>query len=70
MKGAIYRYHHQACGFAQDVYLEHEHRDYTQMQCYRCGATVTARRVRDKSVKIKEADGTVGVLKREQKANP
>lgn len=62
----IFRYKHDACGFEQDVYLEHETREYTQMPCYRCGGVVTARQVRDKSVKLKEADGTVGVLGREQ----
>lgn len=63
---AIYRYHHKECGFEQTLLLKNESREYVQMPCYRCGRTVTARQVRDKSVKIAEAQGTTGVLRREK----
>lgn len=65
----VYRYKHEWCGFDQDVLLEGEERENIVMPCYRCGRSVSARIVRDKSTKIGKAeDGTVGVLRNEPKA--
>lgn len=64
---AIYRYKHEWCGFDQDIFLENVEKSQIVVPCYRCGRNVTAHMVRDKSIKIAEADGQVGILRRENK---
>lgn len=63
----VYRYEHERCGFEQDIYLEGVEKTTTVVPCYRCGLNVVAHIVRDKSIKIGEADGQVGILRRENK---
>ena len=63
----VYYYNHEWCGMDQQVYLESESRNTVTMPCYRCGRNVVARQIRDKSVKIGSADGTVGILRRNEK---
>ena len=63
----LYSYKHNECGFDQRFYLD-ENVESKVVSCYRCGAGVTARQVRDPKLKIGEADGVKGVLERgEQK---
>lgn len=64
---AIYRYSHD-CGMEQTLYLANENASTKVVPCLRCGRTVTAHQVRDKSVKIGHADGTTGVLRRNDAA--
>lgn len=56
-----YRYTHD-CGMEQTIYLS-ENKETKIVTCYRCGRNVTARQVRDKSIKEGEADGTRGLLR-------
>lgn len=63
----VYRYHHEWCGFDQDIFLENVEKSTITGPCYRCGRDVVMRLVRDKSIKIGEADGQVGILRREKK---
>lgn len=62
---AVYRYKHEWCGFDQDVFLDGVEKETVVVPCYRCGRDVSARIVRDKSVRIGRAnDGTVGITRR------
>jgi len=63
----VYRYNHEWCGFDQDIFLEGVDKSHITGPCYRCGRDVVMRLVRDKSIKIGEADGQVGILRRERK---
>lgn len=63
----VYRYNHDWCGFDQDIFLEGIEKTTITGPCYRCGRDVVMRLVRDKSIKIGEADGQVGILRRERK---
>lgn len=57
-----YHYEHERCGMVQDLFLR-EDKETKQVNCYRCGLVVTARQVRDNSVKVAENDGTIGLIK-------
>lgn len=63
----VYRYEHEWCGFEQDIFLENETRNTLTVTCYRCGRNVSARLVRDKSIKLGSADGTTGILRKNEK---
>jgi len=63
---AVYYYKHEWCGMDQEIFLEGENRNTISMPCYRCGRNVVARQIRDKSIKLGSADGTVGILRREK----
>lgn len=65
---AIYRYEHAECGMEQTIFLPNVDANTKVVPCLRCGRSVTARQVRDKSVKLGEADGTTGVLRRNKAA--
>ena len=66
---AVYRYKHEWCGFDQDVFLDGVEKENVVVPCYRCGRSVSARIVRDKSATIGRApDGTVGITRRDQNA--
>lgn len=62
---AVFQYKHEWCGMDQQIFLEGETKDRIVVPCYRCGRAVEARQIRDKSIKIGEADGQVGILRRE-----
>lgn len=64
---AVYRYKHDWCGFNQDIFLESVEKSTIVVPCYRCGRDVVAHAVRDKSIKVGEADGQVGLLRKEKK---
>lgn len=64
---AVYRYKHD-CGMEQTIFLPNVDAHTKVVPCLRCGRNVTAHQVRDKSVKIGEADGTTGILRRNQAA--
>lgn len=64
---AVYRYKHDWCGFDQDILLQNVEKDQIVVPCYRCGRDVTAHKVHDKSIKVAEAYGQVGILRREIK---
>lgn len=65
----VYRYKHEWCGFDQEIFLEGTEKNTINMPCYRCGRSVTAHLVRDKSIKTGSADGTTGILRRNEKTN-
>lgn len=62
----VYKLQHD-CGFEQEFFL-HEDKETIIVPCQRCRRNVTARQVRDKSLKFGEADGVIGVLKKEKDA--
>lgn len=64
---AIYRYKHDWCGMEQEIFLEGENRNTIAMPCYRCGRNVVAQQVRDKSVQVGQAQGTTGILRKNEK---
>lgn len=66
---AVYRYKHEWCGMEQDIFLEGENRNTVAMPCYRCGRSVVAHQVRDKSVQINSAQGTTGILRKNETKN-
>ena len=61
----VYKYIHDWCGMDQKVFLKGVEQQTIVMPCYRCGRNVKATKIRDKSVKTGEADGTVGILRHE-----
>lgn len=61
----IYHYSHD-CGYEQKFFLK-ANKDTVIATCQRCFRSVTARQLRDKSLIEKEKDGTIGILRREQK---
>lgn len=63
----VFFYKHDWCGFDQQILLENVEKDRIIVPCYRCGRDVEARQIRDKSIKIREADGQVGILRQENK---
>lgn len=64
---AVFQYKHEWCGMDQQIFLDNIDKDRVIVPCYRCGRDVEARQIRDKSIKIGEADGQVGILRRENK---
>jgi predicted nucleic acid-binding Zn ribbon protein len=58
----VYRYKHD-CGRENDIFLKAD-KETLQVSCDRCLRVVTARQVRDKSIIVKEKDGTTGLLRR------
>ena len=65
----VYCYKHEWCGFDQDIFLENENRNNVNVTCYRCGRNVTAHLVRDKSIKTGTAEGTTGILRKNENTN-
>lgn len=63
----VYRYKHDWCGMEQEIFLKNEEKSSIGMPCYRCGRSITANLVRDKSIKTGSADGTTGILRRNAK---
>lgn len=61
----VYIYKHDWCGFEQQIFLKIDKENVT-IPCYRCGRAVTARQQRDKSIKVGEADGQVGILRHDK----
>lgn len=60
----IYRYTHN-CGIGTHEFFLEEKKESKIVPCYGCSRNVTARQVRDKTLKIgRDDDGNVGVLKR------
>jgi hypothetical protein len=61
----IYTYKHD-CGIGEQDFFLKENKDSIIISCYNCGRKVTARQIRDKSLKVGEADGVVGILQNEK----
>lgn len=60
---AVYRYEHD-CGYKHDQFLN-EDKDSIILKCERCGRDVSARQVRDKTVKTAENNEVTGILRHE-----
>lgn len=62
----IYRYKH-SCGYEHDQFLKAD-KDSVLLTCERCGGGVTARQVRDNTVKFAEKNDVVGILRDEKES--
>lgn len=61
----VYKYAHD-CGYEHEQFLKQD-KQTVLLKCLRCGRDVTARQIRDNSVKFAEKDHVVGVIHNEQK---
>lgn len=60
----VYRYEH-SCGYKHDQFLKADVNSII-LKCERCGGSVSARQIRDKSVRTAENNEVVGILRDER----
>lgn len=58
----VYRYTH-TCGYTGEIFLKADKESIVLKECNRCGRSVSARQVRDKSIQVHEKDGVTGLVR-------